>query len=267
MTRETSNLTNTISNSTVALERVVNKGPLLTIAIALFGEESFISSRVSRPEAYLHREGANDIKCIELAPCQGLLRDQDGNADTRNRISDCISNDAFNIDDLQYQLATFVISLYSNGERIKNAFEAAAFLANEAWLLDNSISRSFSVHYDMGADSEVPVISIGGVIAVSILLVLYLSSLLAMAIYSARTPRWTKELDAFAMMRIGAFMADRLPLRVGHGADELEELDEMPGWIGDSKEGEGPAGGLALGAPQTLMRDRQYSSYRRLDND
>ena len=249
--KDLSNATDNISNSTLSLERVVNKGPLLTTSLALFGEESFIASRLAHPEAYIFPDGIGDVKCVDLTPVQGLLRSETGVAEAGNNIGDCLSNTAFSVEDLQSQLAAFVKSLYYDGEGgklIENAFEAAAFLANEAWLMNNDVAKTFTVNYDLGENSEVPVISDGGIVTVSVLLMLYLCSLLAMAVYSAWGPRWTKELDAFAMMRIGASMAGRFPLLAANEADKIRALDDTPGWIGDAMAGETKVGELALGA-------------------
>jgi hypothetical protein len=102
--------------------------------------------------------------------------------------------------------------------------------------------KSLSVNYDLGADTQVPAISKGGLIFVSLLLGLYILILIPLAIYAARTPRWTAQLDSFAMIRIGAAVADSLPLAVGKNKSTIRGLDEIPGWVGDASEETEPLG-------------------------
>ncbi|PKY09290.1 hypothetical protein P168DRAFT_332898 [Aspergillus campestris IBT 28561] len=61
--------------------------------------------------------------------------------------------------------------------------------------------------------------------------------LLPLAIYAAGSSLWTEKLDSFAMMRIGAVVAEKVPFLVGRGTDKIEALDEIPGWVGDTAEG------------------------------
>jgi hypothetical protein len=66
-----------------------------------------------------------------------------------------------------------------------------------------------------------PTFSSGGVVTVSILLGLYLLILLGLGYYSTRSPRWTEQLDSFAMMRIGASVADDIPLLAAAGSSHV----------------------------------------------
>jgi len=209
-----------------------------------------------------------DDGCIGQAPLIGLLHSVSGDQQDGNTLDPCFGT---NIDDdsLQLQIAMYVSSLYYNafdgygGERIKNAFESAAFLANKAQLQYSPLgSRTLTVFYDSGADTVVPAISRSGIILISVLLTVYLLSLLAIALYSAWTPSWTDQLDAFAMMRIGAALAESIPFRVvADTTDRIKVLDETPGWVGDATEGEGKVGELGMGAPTPLRERRQYACY------
>ncbi|KAE9364507.1 hypothetical protein N431DRAFT_474097 [Stipitochalara longipes BDJ] len=79
-----------LSQNTIALEGVRNKGPLLTIALALFGENSFIVSSTAFPQAYaginfIFGEATqsevgpiNEGACIGLFPQTALLANTDG---------------------------------------------------------------------------------------------------------------------------------------------------------------------------------------------
>jgi hypothetical protein len=122
-----------------------------------------------------------------------------------------------------------------------------------------------TVSYDLGADTQIPVISHDGMIVVSVLLGLDIASLLTMAIYSAVTPRWTNQFDSFAMMRIGAAMSEHLPLHVAHRPERIEVLS---GFIGDVPPDEADigkpsknVGELGLGAAFSLRGGMKYTCY------
>lgn len=154
-----------------------------------------------------------------------------------------------------------------SSDSIVNAFTAAAFLANEAWLMSNAIKRTRWVHYDNGASTVIPSISLSGVIVVSVLLFIFLNFLLATALHSALAYRWTDQLDAFAMMKIGAEVAQHVPLKVSGEPSGIRVLNEQPGWIGARKEKDDTdAVSLGLGAPKALHgRRTKYASYKGVD--
>lgn len=120
---------------------------------------------------------------------------------------------------------------------------------------------SLQVHYDLGLDSERPAISRQGIIILSVLLGLYLSALFGTTIYATSVPRWTEKLDAFAMMRLGASIPNKVPLRIVDSADQEPALDETPGWVGDAK-GDKEFGCIGLGGASRLGGARQFESYQ-----
>ncbi|KAJ6529670.1 hypothetical protein B0H19DRAFT_1274063 [Mycena capillaripes] len=95
----------------------------------------------------------------------------------------------------------------------------AAFLANQAWML-SAFDGRLMVQYDLGADMQVPVLSLTGITVVSVVLGLFLLVLLGVAVYAWLTPTWATTLDAFAMLRIGAAVG--APLRPMCDSDEAE---------------------------------------------
>jgi len=207
--------------------------------------------------------------CIEQAPFVGLLSLPGKSVTFENDLSYCITNESPSWYDVDQQIVDYIYGFYFNewdgyaGERVRNAFQSAIFLANEAWLIGNQVNElcTLSISYDLGADTEIPVVSKTGIIVVSTLLGLDIACLLALALYSAWTPRWTAQLDTFAMMRIGAAMSDKLPLRVAYGTEGTKVLDETSGFVGDATAGESEVGELGIGAIVPLMRNRQYRSY------
>lgn len=243
-----------------------NRGPLLTIALALLGNGSFIAERMARPEAFIYpdmRDESNTF-CVDQSPIIRLLNNDE---DSMFLPDECLGNDVFTYDDVQRQVITYIHLLYWNredkyeGESIANAFTSAAFIANEVWLTHAKSGPGWWVKYDLGADTLVPVISPAGIIVVSVLLGTFLASLLGLAIYSARSPRWTEQLDAFAMLRIGASIADDIQFRPTSDDRQVRALDELPGWVGDATGGEGELGALALGGSGKLGKERKFAAY------
>ncbi|KAI0451725.1 hypothetical protein F5B21DRAFT_485885 [Xylaria acuta] len=254
------------ADATADLLNVPNKGPLLTIALALFGVGSFIDTRQSS-EAYISTIENKNLGsiCLDLVPFIPLLRNFLDQHASWDQLDPCLVYSGFWEPNFQvaYYLWAFVYNEWDGyvGERIQNAFSSAAFLANEAWMTSNLENAHFSVSYDLGADTEIPVISRAGIVLISTLLGLYLLGVLSMALYAAGVPRWTNTLDAFAMIRVGAAMGDRVPLLACEDVDRVNALDEMPGGIGDATGGEGSVGELAIGAQTPLNGKRLYRSY------
>ena len=54
------------------------------------------------------------------------------------------------------------------------------------------------------------------------------------------------------MMRIGAAIADSLPLSVGKNKSTIRGVDEIPGWVGDASEKTETLGRLGLGGARSL---------------
>lgn len=268
--------TSDISNATRASELVPNRGPLLTTALALFGSGSFISERMARPAAYLfpnatweqEKEMPDYGTCVGKIPFVDLLL---SDSMVGTGAGGCLTNAPHTHDDLQHLLATYVQSMYYsswdgfNGERIVNAFTAAAYVAHEVWLKSVD-SKDWKVDYDYGADIIVPAISLAGIITISVLMGVFLTMLLALAIYGAVRPRWTDQLDAFAMLRIGASIHEDIQFRQAEMVRKIKALDTLPGCIGDATEGEGERGRLALGATGRISWKRKFLPYDDADD-
>ncbi|KAI5364563.1 Putative major facilitator, sugar transporter, major facilitator superfamily [Septoria linicola] len=273
------NGTSTVTDSDFALSTVPNKGPLLTTAMALFGQGSFIADRTAHPEAYVNKDvESSSLSCTERAPFAGLLTAMnetdryDGTNDMGEFVR-CVSNNAWNFgflqEDIRRYVQMFVGPDYGVAEkgpayddRLSNAFEAAAFLANELWLTSED-DATLTVCYDPGAGIQVSHISSPGMILISVLLGIYLVALLATAIYGNWGGHWTSRLDSFTMMQLGAAIADKLPLQLANNTDKIRILDETPGWVGDVQEHPdidaigvcvtGSSGFLLLGYDQGVM--------------
>src|SRR5213075_811890 len=93
----------------------------------------------------------------------------------------CITNSAggANGSYVNTELAQWIYIFNMNDtERLTNAFDAAAFLANQAWMLYRpGYRKTLAVSYDRGEDTQVPSMSNAGIVLISVLLVLYLAAL------------------------------------------------------------------------------------------
>ena len=243
--------------------------------MALFGENSFIASRTALPWAYPSLNSTiNQGACVGLFPMTALLTSAD-NPTT----FPCITNDmGFETGSSGSGIGVYVgywVQKFNPGgaegdnsdtlEYLSNAFTSASFLANQAWLMNNIPDpsyRSLTIAWDSGADTEVPTISLAGIILISTLLGIDLLALFAMAIYASFSPKWTKQLDAFTLLRMGAALGDRVPLLVGLRTNKIKTLDELPGWIGDAAEEHEDVGRLGVGASRRIDKKRVYECYK-----
>jgi hypothetical protein len=161
-------------------------------------------------------------------------------------------------------IATFLMNFRVDLEAIKNAFEVSAYLANRVWMNTQGGEDlpSLTVSYDLGKDSQRPSISTTGVIVLSTIIAVFLALLWATTIYAIVLPRWSEKLDAFALMRLGASIHEKVPLRLTGNHEQIPILDTTPGWVGDST-GDEKFGHVALGGPTRLFANRYYDCYDR----
>ncbi|PPJ60629.1 hypothetical protein CBER1_03664 [Cercospora berteroae] len=274
-----SNGTYMVDDGAFALFDVKNKGPLLTIALALFGTGSWIADRAQHPDLYVNLNvTSRAFPCTERVPFAGLLASINADSATIARdygnMVGCVSNNNMHFDFLRENIFDYVQmhigpKTGKDGRgptyeaKLNNAWEAAAFLANERWLKSGQ-RATLTVNYDPGAPIQTPHISTPGMICISVLLSIYLVSLLAMAVYGNWNPHWTSRLDAFTMMQLGAAISEYLPLQLANNTRIIRILDEVPGWVGDSSEqpeDDAAVGRIGLGASGTLRAGKRYKCY------
>ncbi|KAJ6439426.1 proteinrelated to secreted protein- sviceus [Purpureocillium lavendulum] len=258
-------------------------GPRLVSTLALFGDMdgSPINPASKRTQRERDAEGA-PVGCSQQMPLAGLLP---GYSQARHEnTSSCRGVNDTNA--LAAAKADFIRTLLpapdgdSAHANITKAFSIAAFLAIDAIMTGGqAMENQWQVRYDSGQVSFIPTIGRTQLRLVSVVLDCFLSCILAVAAYSAITPRWTSQLDAFAMMRIGASQADNCPLLVARRSEDALALDTLPGWIGEG-EGTGPTvaaaragvegggaraggrpGNLTLGGRVPLARGKLYRCY------
>lgn len=71
---------------------------------------------------------------------------------------------------------------WQDPERSMNAFAAAIYLANEAWLTSDVLRSNRQVFSDPGADMVIPAISRAGMVIISILWAVYIACWFAFAV-------------------------------------------------------------------------------------
>lgn len=207
--------------------------------------------------------------CVDQKALSSLLLDND---ERRGSASECILDAMYSPEELDKDLAQYLQSFYlseitgikrrhRNPARSQNAFASAVFLATEAWLTSDNFPARRYVSSDSGADIAIPAISRAGMILISSLYGVYIACLFGLAIYSVKTPRWTNQLDGFAMMRVGAAVSGQISLDIAVDTKGIGALDEMPGFIGDATGGEGDVGALGMGATTPLNGVRRYRCY------
>ncbi|KAJ7030522.1 hypothetical protein C8F04DRAFT_1397787 [Mycena alexandri] len=228
--KSNTNSNEVVLNVTYNLDHTINKGPLLQTALVLLGFGSFIDVRTREiPSNSFGMDNTSALQIYHSNQCTGgmvpflpLLRDQFGHEQIGNPIDGCSHLLTPNPADLAqleiwYYVSSFVFDSKDAeslpGERISNGFSAAAFLANQVWMLSR-VDGQLMVNYDLGADMQVPVLSLRGIIVVSIVLGLFLLALLGVALYAWRTATWTATLNVFAMLRIGAAPVRRVTFSV-----------------------------------------------------
>ncbi|PHH64963.1 hypothetical protein CDD81_3600 [Ophiocordyceps australis] len=249
----------TSDNTTWSAGHNLRKGPLLNLAMALFGRASFLGSAF---RLLASNVDSSEYRCLQIQPMFNLF-----SAPSRPEKS-CILK--FPLDPVLVE-ADYVDFFFPTSYRnnidakrdissfedeidipvVEKAFTAAALLAIDGLIISQPSVEYNRLIFDMGADTLVPVMSPAAMAFISAQLCLFLGSLLAMALYSALKPRWTLQLDAFAMMGIGAHAAEKFPLLVTRKVQEYSVLDQMPGWIGDAMGDQdeiNSAGQLELGA-------------------
>jgi hypothetical protein len=233
---------------------------LTTVALALFGEGSFIDTRLRNPSAYVIRErpgtGINDdgtytdegysYNCISSTPLAFLSETPGmGCWDDRQLSSER---------GVIFQVERF-ISLFAGEARTQAALTAGAFLANKAWLAPDGSSRlrqdvSRTILVDYGVPTIKTSLSMAGIIVGSVLLGAHLLGLLALALYAFVQKPFVPWLGAEIMVKAGMEYAEIL------GAAEGEKqwnnaAATCKGFVGDEKAGN-EVGRLAFGAPTGL---------------
>lgn len=284
------------TDNSTSLESSKNIGPLSMVAVALFGEKSFLGTNVNNlNNATFNSSGSSSYNeapannrtdpshlCLGSIPLIGLGRQLTLNGelwqtfDSASYLSNCVlqqsasdtHRDIANWLSLFWDPGTDIqtpdsanVSYHHSGYAMQPVFKAALYLSHLRWLSQPVAIPTLTINYDMGVDFDMPNISRTGAITISCLLAIFISSLIAMAIYASYVPTWTSSLDAFALMRIGAAIGEPLQLQLTNDTRSMRVLDTRSGYVGDAAP-DSSVGVLSLGARARLRRKRKYRGFK-----
>ncbi|KAL1858258.1 hypothetical protein Daus18300_010004 [Diaporthe australafricana] len=229
------------------------EGPLKTATMAMFGNDSWLGSLSLAFDA----DTANETAAAALTMvCQMRPLGNRGDIFSLGAI-DCDWSEYqsyFGYSDRRsYLFGNAVREFFGafNSPRLGRAMlNTATFFANNALLSQMSSGSAYNVNdykYSTGETDEwmlVPVLSLGVIIAVSILILLQVVGVVLLLIYIYSSPVWTKTLDAMAMARVGAqlsaldaFLVPRETGTLGpavltrRASKQLDNIDAMIGSI------------------------------------
>ncbi|KAJ5541954.1 hypothetical protein N7461_007957 [Penicillium sp. DV-2018c] len=219
--------------------RLAMSGPLMTSAIALFGNQSWFevaadSSNRTFPPAVQQICQQGRIPFSNLAysifesfrgVCSAIATDRSMWSDTDEALS--------------VLLGDWVYS-FNNTNTAEMALLTSMYLANRAMLTQTAAAMfefsSRAIYFGRGMLMPLPVKTLAGTAVVSILIFLQLLGLAFVAWYIYRLPTWTPALDAVAIARIGIGLKDIIPeLGNGDGVNQVK-LKDVDGWIGLDEE-------------------------------
>ncbi|PLB48356.1 hypothetical protein P170DRAFT_438020 [Aspergillus steynii IBT 23096] len=216
------------------LELVPGKGPLALLAVALFGEGSFLDTRL-KPTVNITR--SSGLECVEYGPM------------AFSASFGCLNDSPMNGNMHVYFLQTLAK---------KESFDQGLMLANMAILSDmDNLWKGIPVEIQSVAPITKPAISKLSMIVFSSLLGTYLILLLALSCWASVRIGWTDSLDAYAMLKMGSTLAtDPFYSEVIRKTNE-KVLDKLPGWVGD-QDPEETMGKLAVGGQAPVRWRRRY---------
>lgn len=172
-------------------------GPLMTVALAMFGNSSFFqAARVADRDTY--NQTIDNICDNSLFPLLGMMPREYNlgwcSPSVRNR------KHSLKMQDLIY----YYFNGLKNEEATTQALEKAMFFANEALLTTTaSLSQKRPIFYSPGTAVIKPKKDSAAVIIVTVLICLQVMGLFALMWFILRAPTWTETLDADALAHIG----------------------------------------------------------------
>lgn len=132
------------------------------------------------------------------------------------------------------------------------AFRLASYYSDNDLLKSASSDGSSWVEYSPGLDLQKLAISLPAVIVITALLAVQPLGLALLANYASSHYTWTESLDGFALSKLGASIAEDVPVISAMKAGEVKILDKEKGWIGDARGNENIIRQLASGGAEGL---------------
>lgn len=219
-------------------------GPLMTSAIALFGNQSFfaLASNATNSTA---SSALTSICQFDILPFTRIVLTKFGESD-----GSCYDL-AYTLGsgDVYASLTNMIytwISAFNDTESANMALEMATYFANEVVLTgaaaQGELQGSRNIYFSEGTAVPKPKWSLAAVITVSILIALQIVGVCLIMAYTQSVPTWTDSFDAFAMLRMGADLQRRQNVRFAgiHDTDkhDLDGLCEVDGIVGVTEEKE-----------------------------
>ncbi|KAL1598862.1 hypothetical protein SLS60_008005 [Paraconiothyrium brasiliense] len=244
-----------------------NKGPLASVAVALFGPYSFIGARMSNPSAFvLAPDAVSDSgrligsgNCVYKRPLASW---------TANSAAACFEH--YGSTDVHMIIQQVTQTLYfwteSYLDDTLEALSHALFMANKLWLNQPTAGydteNQLRIYYDAGIPTTKPEISNTGIIVGSLFMVLHLLGLLLLTIYTVMMKPWSGKMGSEIILKMGMVYSDEL------ARSETEDqwkrtVVRLPGYIGDERPEE-VIGRLRFGAAAGLStkKDRRFEILR-----
>ena len=150
-----------------------------------------------------------------------------------------------------------VLQKFNNLNSTNAALTLTNYYSSRAILDPSMNSDRFTAYTSPVLGIQKVHVPLAGLISISILILLQLTGLFSLALYASQHATWTDLLDSFALLRLGAAMADELPLISASEAKELAVLDEKEGWVGDAGNAE-RARMLRIGGEEFAREDTPY---------
>ena len=219
------------------------------IALAIFGDGTFFDTSISVGE---------DMASTGTSVCNHLLR-------PFSDLFNMAVSDPPDVDCAYYRNGTLMFYLVDwldslmDPMSLQLALRGTLLTVSKATLQPAWHEGIRTIVASHGTDVLKPSMSLVAMVIISFLIMLQLCGLLMMVIYASTRPTWTTSLDSFALLRIGATMADELPLISPLAANKLALLDEKKGWVGRQKDDE-ELKTLALGGSRPLLINERYRS-------
>lgn len=231
---------------------VLNQAPLALLAQALFGNGSYIETRIRSPEAYIDSRPnwqgddrrPNTWMCVDVLPFSGVLG------------SRCVTSW-----DISRSLDG-IIRMWLDSMRsitvLQKVMTMGVRAATKNWLgpqnARGTLDRSIGIYTHEGFETFKTKMSNEQMIVGSVLLGVHLLGLWTLAIIATLTFTWTRTLGAEAMLKVG--MAHAVHLSTAENSWK-HQAGLLPGYIGDARPA-GPIGRMEMGATHKLVHSRKY---------
>ena len=251
------------------IEFIVSKGPLLKTVYALFGNGSMPAIYAQENATYNVGESSS---CLDIVPLVRLFEAVAPHIPGDWYAFSHYAGECLTTHDIEMglQMHYFISNFFlPPPEMVARVFRAAAYMSHSLWLQDGSRLQSTNglttIVYDKGIDFQKPGLTNGSLAGLTAAISVFLLALVTLAFYASVSRSWTSSLDSYALLRIGADLGrESLPFFVARDVDQIVELDELPGWVGDVAGEGGGSGQLGMGLfkeVKAINSKKEYKAY------